>query len=290
MNSGPMEDSSDSNAGSASPAMNPVVAVISLLLPTIAVAAVILLMFSVQNRTQSTMATVSELLPLGYAFGAGMIASVNPCGFFLLPSYASYQLGVDEHGYQAARTSRRIIKALILTGLATAGFVVLFGSVGGVLAVGGTWLTRWFPYAGVVVGVGMTLLGVWLLVSGRTLSMKTPGRVMVTPKRNQRNVFLFGIGYALASLCCTLPIFLVVVGTGIASGSILTSVSQFISYALGMGLILGVVTLATSMARDGVSAKLRHFYPYVKRTSNMFLIAAGLYIIYYWVFYADFFF
>lgn len=288
MNSVPPGESTGTEPSEA--ALSPIGAVVSLLLPAIAVAALILLMFNVQNRTQSTMATFSELLPLGYAFGAGMIASVNPCGFFLLPSYASYQLGVDEAGYASTRASRRIARALILTGLATAGFVVLFGSVGGVFALGGTWLTRWFPYAGIVVGVAMTLLGVWLLVSGRTLSMRTPGRMMVTPKRNQRNVFLFGIGYALASLCCTLPIFLVVVGTGIASGSMATAVSQFISYALGMGLILAVVTVGTSLARDGVSAKMRSFYPYVKRTSNMFLIAAGLYIIYYWVFYADFFF
>lgn len=286
----PAHQSEKNGAEPLSSVSNPYSIVVSLLLPALAVTALVLLMISVQNRTQSTIATLSELLPLGYAFGAGMIASVNPCGFFLLPSYASYQLGVDEEGYYSTKPAQRIARALILTGLATAGFVVLFGSVGAVLSAGGTWLTRWFPYAGVAIGVAMVLLGIWLLVSGRSLSMRAPARVMVTPKRNQRNVFLFGVGYALVSLCCTLPIFLVVVGTGIASGSWTTAVGQFVSYALGMGLILALVTVGTSLTRDGVSAKMRGFYPYMKRTSNMFLLAAGLYIIYYWVIYADFFF
>ncbi|MCZ7569026.1 MAG: hypothetical protein M5U01_10635 [Ardenticatenaceae bacterium] len=36
------------------------------------------------------------VLPVGYAFGAGMIAAVNPCGFAMLPAYLSLYLGLDE--------------------------------------------------------------------------------------------------------------------------------------------------------------------------------------------------
>jgi len=34
-----------------------------------------------------------EALPVGYAFGSGMLATVNPCGFALLPAYISLYLG-----------------------------------------------------------------------------------------------------------------------------------------------------------------------------------------------------
>ena len=36
----------------------------------------------------------------GYAFAAGMLATLNPCGFTLLPAYLSYYLGRadDEEG------------------------------------------------------------------------------------------------------------------------------------------------------------------------------------------------
>ena len=33
---------------------------------------------------------------LALAFSAGMVATVNPCGFALLPAYLSYFLGLEE--------------------------------------------------------------------------------------------------------------------------------------------------------------------------------------------------
>ena len=33
---------------------------------------------------------------LALAFGAGMLAVVNPCGFAMLPAYLSYFLGLDD--------------------------------------------------------------------------------------------------------------------------------------------------------------------------------------------------
>src|SRR6266581_3372862 len=35
-------------------------------------------------------------LPLGLAFGAGMVAAVNPCGFALLPAYIGLYLGTNQ--------------------------------------------------------------------------------------------------------------------------------------------------------------------------------------------------
>ncbi len=33
--------------------------------------------------------------PLAYAFTAGAVATVNPCGFAMLPAYLSYFLGIE---------------------------------------------------------------------------------------------------------------------------------------------------------------------------------------------------
>ena len=41
-------------------------------------------------------------VPLGYALVAGMVASVNPCGFVLLPAYLGYYLG-DGRGSTGVR-------------------------------------------------------------------------------------------------------------------------------------------------------------------------------------------
>ncbi len=258
----------------------------SFFIPVVVVIALLAILLSIRNGAETVMANLATILPVGYAFGAGMVASVNPCGFFLLPSYISYNLGTEEEGFYQSSAGSRIFKALLLGGVATAGFVVIFAVTGTLISLGGQWLVRVFPFAGVAIGVMMVLLGLWLVVTQRTIGIMAASRVTVSRERNLRNVFLFGIAYAIGSLSCTLPIFLVVVGGSLASQGLLASFSQFISYALGMGSILIAVTLGISFFQGAVTKWLRQAMPYVHRASALFLVAAGAYLIYYWVFYA----
>jgi cytochrome c-type biogenesis protein len=39
---------------------------------------------------------LAAVLPFGFAFGVGMMAAVNPCGFARLPAYLSLYLGTHE--------------------------------------------------------------------------------------------------------------------------------------------------------------------------------------------------
>lgn len=262
----------------------------TLLIPVAIVVVILFLLIALRDGAAAAVASFTELLPVGYAFAAGMVASVNPCGFFMLPSYMSYHLGTEEAGFYQSPAVPRLLKALLLGGVATLGFVVLFAAIGAAVASGGQWLVTVFPYAGVVIGVAMVGLGLWLLVTHRTLGIMAASRVVVSPQRNLRNVFLFGIGYAVCSLSCTLPVFLVVVGSALASQGLLTSFQQFIGYALGMGTILVAVTVGAALFRGTVARWLRNAIPYIHRMSALFLLGAGAYLVYYWVFYADFFF
>jgi len=244
----------------------------------------LLLLIEIQNGAETAVADLANWLPVGYAFAAGMVASVNPCGFLLLPSYLSYHLGTEESGFYEQTRSRRFFKALLLGGVATAGFVTILAIFGGVIAAGGRWLITVFPYAGVAIGGAMTLLGLWLLATHRTIGILAASRVTINPQRNLRNVFSFGIVYALGSLSCTLPIFLVVVGSSLASRGLADSFVQFVGYALGMGSILIAVTVSAALFRGVVAKWLRRVVPHVHRMSALFLVGAGLYLVYYWVF------
>jgi len=262
----------------------------SFLVPAVFVVAFMFLMINLRNGAQASVASLTDLLPVGYAFAAGMVASVNPCGFFMLPSYISYHLGTEEAGFYESPAFLRAFRALLLGGVATLGFVVLFAAIGAVIAAGGRWLITVFPYAGVAIGVVMIGLGLWLLVTRGTLGVMAASRVVVAPRRNLANVFLFGMGYAICSLSCTLPIFLVVVGSALATRGLFASFGQFVGYALGMGAILVAVTLGSALFRGSVARWLRGAIPYVHRMSALFLLGAGAYLLYYWLFYADFFF
>lgn len=257
--------------------------------PAALVLAFLLLLILAQQGAETTAVQLVSLLPVGYAFGAGMVASVNPCGFILLPSYISYILGTEEQGYHEASAARRVFRAVLLGGVATIGFVTVFASVGFIITAGGRWMVAVFPYAGLGIGIAMAALGLWLLSSGRTIGVTAAGLVMAGTDRKLRNVFLFGIGYALGSLSCTLPIFLVVVGSALSSEGFFQAFSQFIAYSLGMGSILVAVSLSVAFLQGNVTLRLRALIPHLHRVSALFLIGAGVYLVYYWVFFAKLF-
>jgi cytochrome c-type biogenesis protein len=212
--------------------------VASFVIPVALVASLFVLLLSIRDSTEAAVANVASLLPVGFAFAAGMVASVNPCGFFMLPAYISYHLGTQEEGFYKQSAARRLVKGLSLGAVTTLGFLVVFAVVGGVISAGGQWLVRVFPYAGVAIGVTIIIVGLYLLATHRTLGIMAASRVTVSPQRTSRNVFMYGIVYAVGSLSCTLPIFLVVVGSSLTSQGLLGSLSQFIGYALGMGTSL----------------------------------------------------
>lgn len=252
-------------------------------IPAAIVAALIGLLIVVQSGAEARVASVAAVLPIGFAFAAGIVASVNPCGFFMLPTYVAFQLGTEEVGFDRIGAGRRTARAFAVGGSATAGFVAIFLVVGLVVSAGAGWIGRVFPFAGLSVGILMLLFGIYLLITRRYVGVLAASRVAVTPRRNIGNAFVFGIGYAIGSLACTLPIFLAVVGTALAADGFLASLGQFASYALGMGVVIVAVTVGSALFRDAVARWLRSALPQVKRVSSLFLVGAGGYLIYYWI-------
>ena len=235
------------------------------------------------SRVEGWVAALAGLLPFGYAFGAGMVASVNPCGFLMLPAFGAYHLGSGGPAVERSPVALRLARALLLGAVATAGFVLLFSAIGLFLSLAGRGLVALFPWGGLLVGIALTLLGLWLLLTGHSFGILEASRVQARFGTGVKDVFLFGIGYGVCSLSCTLPIFLVVVGTALATGSLAFALTQFLSYGLGMGLILTLVTVSAAVFRGALATKLKALIPYVHRISAVFMVAAGLYIVYYWV-------
>src|SRR5215467_3036706 len=107
---------------------------------------------SLSARISGILLSLGARAHLWYAFVAGMVASVNPCGFVLLPAYLGYYLG---DGHDARRPTRH---ALAVSGTMTASFVLLFGLAGIVAALAASVLTSSLPWIGTAIGVGLILL------------------------------------------------------------------------------------------------------------------------------------
>lgn len=226
------------------------------------------------------------LLPLSYAFAAGMVSTVNPCGFAMLPAYLSLYVGMDERGFAQRSPLVRMAKASYVGLTVTLGFVVLFGVIGLGIAAGGHFLMQLMPWAGLATGVALAAIGV-LLLSGKHLYFGPVARLgaqLGNPHtRGPRAFFLFGVAYAIASLACTLPIFLVVVGSSVAARGILGGFFQFVSYALGMGLVLVILTLGMALFKGATVGSFRAVLPYVQRVTAVLVFLMGSYLAYYWL-------
>lgn len=220
-----------------------------------------------------------EGLPLGLAVAAGMVAVVNPCGFALLPAYASLLVvGKDSPSRAAA-----IRRALAFAGAMTAGFVAVFGLFGLVLTLVATAsaVQRYLPWFTLVLGVLLVGLGVWLL-AGRDL----PGLRIAAVKgpeltRSASSMAMFGVAYATASLSCTLAPFLATVVASFRAESLAGGLSVFGAYAVGMGLVVVAVSVAVALAQTAVVTWLRRAGRLVPRIGGALLLVAGGYVAYY---------
>ena len=224
--------------------------------------------------------------PLGFAFGAGVAAAFNPCGFAMLPAYMGLYLGTGDDE-QRVSIARQLGKALLVGVSVTAGFILLFALAGAVIGLGARSVVRSIlPYLGLGIGVALVLAGAWLLSGGKlytALAQQAADRFGNPASANVKGYFLFGLSYGMASLSCTLPIFLAVIGTSFAAAELAHSFAQFVLYALGMGTVILALTISMAVFRGAMVAGMRRIMPYVAPVGTWLMIAAGTYIVFYWL-------
>ena len=292
----------------------------------------------------STVAAVSGVAPtpLVLAFGAGVLAVFNPCGFALLPAFISYTVGGSgsgsartevasvDHGARGAYGEpgaqpllQRLLRGTLVGLPLTASFLLVFLIAGGALAAGGRALAGIFPWLGLVVGLVLVAMGARLLLTGTAIDVpifptfvrvgawisaarKRRGKSHVLPgeccadepasgdrlttsdvaeraAHPLRAAWGFGIGYGLSSLGCTLPVFLLVVGSAVAAGGFGQAVLVLTAVGVGMAVVLlGVALVATTLGhllRQSMLPLLR----WVQPVAALLVLAAGIYIVVYQV-------
>jgi cytochrome c-type biogenesis protein len=242
---------------------------------------------TVSGSSGSLLGSIANAIPLGYAFGAGMVAAVNPCGFALLPGYLALYLG-GEGTESAARSTPRQLWNAVSVGIAmTLGFILMFGLAGAALSVAASALARYLPWLGLGMGVLVVVFGSQLL-SGRgpysRLGDRIADRLSVGSRhRDARGYFVYGLAYAATSLSCTLPIFLAVVAGALATSGPIAAFIQLSVYALGMGFVIVVLTASMALVKVTVVTRVRQLMPNLQPVSAVFVLLAGAYIVYYWL-------
>ena len=218
-----------------------------------------------------------------FALAAGMASAVNPCGFAMLPAYLGMYLGDTE---KAVRPVQQIGRAVLVGLTVTAGFVVLFGVVGAIIGLGASFIGDLLQWLGLVIGIGLALVGAWMVGGGKLytgVAARAASHMGNPAQVSMKGYFIFGISYGTASLSCTLPIFLAVVGISVAGRGASSVLSDFLLFALGRGMVSMALTLGMAFFKTAMVGALRKILPYTQPVGAWLMVIAGTYIVFYWL-------
>ena len=217
--------------------------------------------------------------PLALALTAGIIVAFNPCGFAMLPAYMSYFVGKS-----AAEADRplpqRLVRAAMVAGVVTLGFVTVYGTIGLLATTLFSGIKQAVPFISIGVGILLAVLG-FTMIRGYEPKLSFLKVGAIDEGRGLRSLYVFGLSYAVVSLSCGFAGFSGVVVSTLNDGSIFGAVATYLTFSLGMGLVLMVLTLAAALAQQTVARTMKRALPYVNRISGAFLIVAGLYVAFY---------
>lgn len=215
---------------------------------------------------------------LALAFGSGLIAAVNPCGFALLPAYLSLFV-LDEQPSRMVAVGR----AVRATAALTLGFAVVFLVFGLAIAPVAAAVQAYLPAFTVLLGLAVAASGGWVL-AGRKLPSFTVGRrpsKKGAPTASFTSMAGFGASYAVASLGCTIAPFLAVVVNAFNTESPLSGLVLFLAYAGAMGLMVGTAAILVALARTGLINRARTAGGWLPRLGGALLLLAGAYVAWY---------
>lgn len=219
-----------------------------------------------------------------YPFTLGLVATVNPCGFPLLPIYLT--LFIEGDSATPASRRERILRALGAGACATVGFAAVFGLLGllseaglqGVYSQTSSW-ARWLMVA---IGAGLVALGLLQLFK-RHLYVRLPQLSPGLGLRRPLTLLVFGVSYAIASLGCSLPLFLGGIAGSFTRSGVWHGIATFLAYALGMGLLFTAAALLLAVAGTAGLRSLRRLTRIVEPVGAVALIIVGAYLLLYWI-------
>ena len=213
-----------------------------------------------------------------YSFMLGMLAAVNPCGFVLLPAYLLYFLGID--GGNQGITRVPFQRALRVSAAVSSGFLVVFLIVGSISRLFTQRIELNAKYAGFVIGLVLIGLGVAMLFGWKpSFATTIPG---AKKDHSTRAMFIFGVGYAIASIGCTIGLLTTAILGSIGTNGFASGVISIVMYGLGMSLLVTALTVTLAAAKTGMAKMLKRSLRYIDKVAASFIAITGAYLTWYW--------
>lgn len=181
---------------------------------------------------------MTDTVPLGLAFSAGLVSFLSPCVAPLVPSYLTFVTGMtlDEltasDGSSAAR-SRTMLHATVFV----LGFAIVFVSLGAAATALGVAIGRSLAWVQRIGGVVIMLFGMQLLGLFRVPALMREKRVHIATKpAGLAGSFVVGIAFGAGWTPCVGPVLATILLYAGTSGSVAHGTLLLATYALGLAI------------------------------------------------------
>ena len=225
-------------------------------------------------------------------FALGMILSIlvyfSPCAFPVLPGFISYYLSLgarEDELIEAGKLKTKMPSPVVIGSLSGFGMWTFFLFIGVIAIVMGEAFQKsgLVHYIAVFIAILLIILGTMMLLGITSHVMgfvqkfvdkysTTEDDDVFTPRRN---MYLYGIGYAAASIDCTaaavLP-FVLYLGT-LGGGAITLGIGGLM---LGLLILMIAVTVMVGLGRQVMINFLRRSTGMIKMVGSWMMIMAGI--------------
>lgn len=136
----------------------------------------------------------------------------------------------------------------------------------------------------VAVGVGLVIAGAAML-GGRELGVRAIRRLgpQQATGRGYARAATFGVGYAIASLSCSIAVVLAVATQATATANPIQVLGVFGAFAAGATSALLTLSLSVALAKGFIARAMRRLAPAVNPLAGVLLILSGAYLVVYWL-------
>lgn len=223
---------------------------------------------------------MAEFILISLAFISGVMAFFGPCGISMLPAYVSYILGSKEDKNKG--TKKTAIRGLLFGVITTLGIVSIYILMGVAFSISGAFLKPFVPLMGFITGMILVSVGVLVYFEKFPYVHFYHLKISKGLKRSRFfSFYLFGAGYGVAQLSCTLPIFLLVVFQALAIGSFIDGMFIFLIYGIGIGIGMIIASVGSALSREAIQKYIAIIVPHIRKLTALVLVLAGLYQIYF---------
>lgn len=214
-----------------------------------------------------------------YNFILGVVSAVNPCGFVLLPTYLVYYLGTELQRSQSRVATLQ--RGLLVGSAVSSGFVGLFLIVGIITQSFTSAIQDNAKYLAFIIGLALVIMGSFMLFGWKPRIFQP--QVSIERERTYRNMFVFGIAYAVASIGCTIGFVTSAVFGSVGRHGFVSGVISISLYGVGTAAFVIALTVALAFAQLGIIKTLKKSFQFFDKVAAVFVLLTGLYLSWYWL-------